>query len=763
MTRLVVPLACAFALSCAALASADTVGTITGTAVREGHAVAGIAVHLTGDRLTLTVRTDGTGRFAFARVPFGRYTVRADIDGRIASADVDVASGVVSVVRLAPEPALKTIGAVSGGTRGVHETPVSENALLPKAIATLPRGDSLNGLVESVPGVVRFSYDEPVAHGYHGLTYELDGAPVPQSTSANFSELIDPRNVQAVDVFTGAFPAEYGGSRMGAVVNVVTRPPDLSGPPAGTLTIGAGSYGTAEGRLNETFHVGATGVSLSANESRSNRGLDAPTTDSGLRHDAANLSDQFVRVVAPAGHGNLLAVDLSNQFAGYQIPINTNPADPNNALVSAPGTGDVQREYDRFASASFTHTSADGLGDVQVVPWVRSSRIAYDGDLPLDVLATLPDPATGAAVFQNGLRQDQRATTVGLRASLTRSSEIHAFKAGLDISRETYSNAGFIELADAAGEQRTDVVATGALVGAYLQDRWDLGPHFAVNYGLRFDRSTGFTGGSQLSPRLEVNYSFDRATVFHAYAGRLYAAPSLEDTRQDAIVTQTTSDAHPPYDLKPERDNYVEFGLAHTFHPGFSLYANAWQRNVVNVLDTTQLLNTPLFAVFNNAIGHANGLELRVQGDSLRDNFYLSTTLSESLAGGISGSTFLFPPNEPSNLTLNPEDHDQAVAINAAYTHRFGADHAIYTTLEPEFGTGYPVTFQTGGSGRLPNHLIVNAALGRLASTKANRLGIGVVAENIFNHQYLIKVNNGFNTTQWAAGRRIVFRLTAAL
>ena len=193
------------------------------------------------------------------------------------------------------------------------------------------------------------------------------------------------------------------------------------------------------------------------------------------------------------------------------------------------------------------------------------------------------------------------------------------------------------------------------------------------------------------------------------------------------------------------------------------MYYNAWQRNVVNVLDTTQLLNTPLFAVFNNAIGHANGLELRVQGDSVRDSFYLSTTLSQSLAGGISGSTFLFPPDQVSDLTLNPEDHDQSVAVNAAYTHRFAADHSLYVTLEPEYGTGYPVTFEDGSDGRLPTHLIVNAAFGRLANAKTQRLGIGVIAENLFNHQYLIKVNNGFNTTQWSPGRRIVVRLSAAL
>ncbi len=762
MSRFVMPAACALVVAWAAPAFADSVGSISGTVSRDGHGVAQSVVHLYGDRFAQAVTTDRNGHFTFARVPFGRYSLHTNVGGASAVADADVATGAVTTVNLVADVAVKTIGQVSGGTRGVRGTPVSENAILPGTIATLPRGDSLNALVESVPGVVRFSYDEPVAHGYHGLTYELDGAPLPQSTSSNFSELIDPRNVQAVEVFTGAFPAEYGGQRMGAVVNVISRPPVLTGPPAGAITLGAGSYGTAEARLNESFHIGSAGFSFSANEVRTNRGLDAPTPDSELTHDQSNLSDQFLRVVAPAGHGNQFAFDLSNQYAGYQIPINTHPNDPNNAFVSLPGTDDVQREYDRFFSASFTHVSNDGLGSLLVVPWLRSSRIAYEGDIPNDVLATLPD-GNGGVLLQNGLQQDQRVNNLGLRASVSRSSDIHAFKAGIDVSREQYSDSGFIELANGAGSQTSDVAQAGTLFGAYLQDRWALGQRIAINYGLRFDYSTGFVRAAQLSPRVEVNYSFDRATIFHAYFGRLYAAPALEDTRRDAVVTQTTADANPPYDLKPEHDSYVEFGIAHTYHPGLSLYANAWQRNVVNVLDTTQLLNTPLFAVFNNSIGHANGLELRVQSDTLRDSFYLSTTLSESLAGGISGSTFLFAPDAVSNLTLNPEDHDQAVAINGAYTHRFAADHSLYVTLEPEYGTGYPVTFEDGSAGRLPEHLIVNAAFGRFSDAKSHRLGLNVIAENLLNHQYLIKVNNGFNTTQWAAGRRIVVRLTTAL
>ncbi|HMC48201.1 MAG TPA: TonB-dependent receptor, partial [Caballeronia sp.] len=332
---------------------------------------------------------------------------------------------------------------------------------------------------------------------------------------------------------------------------------------------------------------------------------------------------------------------------------------------------------------------------------------------------------------------------------------------GADISRETFNDNGFFALADGT-QQSNSVTTTGTLFGAYLEDRWALGQRFAINGGLRYDHSTGFVGGALLSPRFEINYAPERATIFHAYYGRIYAAPALEDTRRDAVITQTVNGALPAYDLKPELDHYVEFGFAHTFAPGLTMYANAWQRNSYNVLDTTQLANTPLFAVFNNAIGHANGLELRVAGNNPKNTFFLSASLSSALAGGVSGSTFLFDPSSVSDMTLNPEDHDQSVTIEGAFTHHFGSDRSIYATIAPQFGTGYPVTFQDGTGGRLPAHLTVDASLGREPDRATHRIGVQLAGENIFNRQYLIKVNNGFNTTQWATGRRVVLRLSAA-
>jgi len=738
-------------VSTVAPARADVVGLVRGTLTRADHRpLAHVTVTLFGDRTTQTAVTGDDGRFAFARVPFGRYILRAAGPDGAALATVDVASDAVVDVALV---ATAVIGKTSATTTSVRGTPVSENAFGARRLAALPRNDRLDAIVEQVPGVVRFSYDEPVAHGFHGLSYELDGAPLPQSTSSNFAQLVDPRNAQAIEIFTGAFPAEFGGSRQGAIVNVISGGTEQAA--GGALTLGAGEQGSSDARLVEHLSAGRAQFSLALNSRRTNRGLDAPSLDA--EHDASATSDQFLRVALPMGERDLLAADFSNQYASFQIPINTTFA-PSSPFVAAPGTDDVQREYDRFASLSFTHTSKDGNGYVRVVPWARWNRVAYDGDLDHDVLASVV-AADGSLTPQNGVRQDRSAAYAGLRASAFRASDRHALKIGVDTLVENLSSKVLIRLAGAA-DFNDNAAAKGTQTGAYIEDKWTPARGLAVNAGLRYDHSTGYVAGSQLSPRLEINDEIAPDTVLHAYYGRLYAAPGLEDVRRDAVVTQTASTAAPVYDLRPERDTYVEFGIARTFRPGLRGYLNVFDRTAVNVLDTTQLANTPLFAVFNNAIGRDRGAELRLDATSARVDAGVSLTFSRAEAAGVSGGTFLFDPSAQANLTLQPEDHDQHWAGNAFYTRHLGADLKTFATLQAEYGTGFPTQFENG-QGRLPAHWIVDASFGRAADRAAKRLGYTLSVDNLLDHRYLIKVNNGFNTTQWNAPRRIVLRLTA--
>jgi len=108
-----------------------------------------------------------------------------------------------------------------------------------------------------------------------------------------------------------------------------------------------------------------------------------------------------------------------------------------------------------------------------------------------------------------------------------------------------------------------------------------------------------------------------------------------------------------------------------------------------------------------------------------------------------------------------PEDHDQGNTLNTAYTWNLGNGGAHFATLQTTYGSGYPVQFENG-NGRLPVHWELGASYGQNATTKRG-FGWEIQGTNLLNHQYLIKLNNGFNTTQFAAGRQIIFKVTAPL
>jgi hypothetical protein len=65
------------------------------------------------------------------------------------------------------------------------------------------------------------------------------------------------------------------------------------------------------------------------------------------------------------------------------------------------------------------------------------------------------------------------------------------------------------------------------------------------------------------------------------------------------------------------------------------------------------------------------------------------------------------------------------------------------------------------GQGRLPTHLTFDGVIGR--SPGHHTVGFAVGAENVLGHAYILKIANGFNTTQWAQGFRAFAKLTAPL
>jgi outer membrane receptor protein involved in Fe transport len=726
--------------------SAGTLGAIRGTVYNDAaQPVVNAAVDAqNGEGTKQSTTTDSAGQYAFPRLVFDTYTVTVTAAGLAMQHGVaTVTSG--TVITLDFHLSRKKLANVVAVAKAGH--PVSVAILTPQMIQTLPDNAKLAHVTQTVPGVVPFSYDEPVARGFHGISYQIDGVPVPDTTSSSFSEVLDPRDVGSLEVYTGSFPAEFGGSRMGGMVNIVTKRPSSNG---GDIVLTGGNYASGGTQISDQFGGDALKGYVSLNLLRSDRGLDTPTPDPPV-HDAASSSNEFIRFTYEPDKRDSWALHFSNQLATFQIPIDTNPS---SASFTPAGTDDNQYEYNTYANIIFNRLSADGQGYLEIAPWYNRTQVKF-----------FPDPANDlASVAAASTFQDRAGTYYGLTTAWFRTDPKDNIKTGFTAYTESFASVFNIQFIDTTGMlQRFEdnVTQTGTNFGIYAEDKRILSPAFTANVGLRYDRSTGFTSGNQVSPRFELDYqTTNPADVVHFYYGRLYAAPALEDTRRSAVVVSGETGL-PVYDLKPETDSIYEFGFSHQMTPTSRWYANYWARAVANVLDTTQIGSTPIFTIFNSTTGRAQGVEFSFSGQlpSNGDSYYVSYGLSESLASGISGGTFLFSPAALQGANgFAFEDHDQTNTLNAGYTWRFTSDRSEYISVQTEYGSGFPVQFENG-PGRLPAHWTLNASYGRLAT--AGHLGYQLQATNITNNQYLIKLNNGFNTTQYARGLQVTGQITA--
>ena len=803
MSRFITALVAALAIFSYALPSAAAVsGLVRGTVTLDGKPVAHATVVLEGEGSKFTTQTGADGGYVFSQVPFGQYRLTASIKGTPeVHADVSLAGGAVATIDLPLSQLRQIAQTVVTAHAGAASNPPSVHQIDRSQIQTSPVQNSLDQTLATLPGVVPFSYNEPVINGFHGVSYNIDGAPLPLATTSNFAEIVDPKIIDSLELYTGAIPAEYGGDRMGGVVNIITtRPNDVPEGIYGTVEGGIGNQSQGIGEFSTSARFGQSEAFLDANTQSTARGLDAPTFDA--IHDNSSQSDQFFRFITQLTPRSTLAFDYSNQLAIFQIPINTDPNNPYDPITTPASTDDVQREYDRFSNVNWTNISRDGNGIFQVIPWWRSTRINYDGDLPNDVQGITPNfsadtppctqcpqpnDASEGQLHNVGLLSNTYAAYVGLRLSDFRATKNHAWKVGVNVNRENLSAGQAFACYYAEGCGATsgthaepyylfgapEQTQAGSQIGVYGQDTWSIDKYVKFNYGLRYDHSTGYTSGWMFSPRLGLNVWDGGKNTAHVFYGRFYAAPLLEDVRQDCVLLQGCTGL-PVYNLQPERDSYFETGLDHQFNSQLSGSFNIFRKTSVNILDTTQLLDTPLFAVFNNAIGVDNGAELRFQERTQNGNlWWLTLTYSGSYAACVSGSTFLFPPNTnepgvPCVAQLSPEDHDETVVSSTAYTWRFGNDRRWFATLQGNYGSGFPVAFESANAnlqGRLPAHTTFDLAAGRnITAGRAGQdtgLGIQLIVNNILNDQYVIKVANGFNTTQISNSRSFLLRLAA--
>jgi len=220
-------------IATATVSFAQTDGKISGTVTSQinSQPVPNASVQIT--QLQRSVETDEQGKYEFAGIPAGRYTLVTHIDGfadQVRSIVVTESSNIITdfALKISALQAEVTVTA-SGSEESVFESFQSVNSVGSTRILE-QASTSIGEVLEREAGVGKRSFgpgaSRPVIRGFDGdrVLVLQDGGRNGSlgSQSADHGEPIDTMNLERLEVIKGPATLLYGSNAIGGVVNAVT-------------------------------------------------------------------------------------------------------------------------------------------------------------------------------------------------------------------------------------------------------------------------------------------------------------------------------------------------------------------------------------------------------------------------------------------------------------------------------------------------------------------------------------------------------------
>ena len=794
------------------VAWSGTEGSITGTVFdNQGVAVSGATVQVLvsggkqGAQEIAKTTSSATGEYQFFPLTFGDYEVSAQLQGFAPySAPVHVTSGAATQVDIHLElqtTSKEMVLEVKAKKHLIqHSASVSNTEIGKDQIATLPEGGeiSLPKLLSSTtPGAVQGPFGQTFFRGNHAnIQYQIDGVQLPDSPSNTFGQAFSPRNIDHMEVITGGIPAEYG-ERLAAVVNIVTK--SGTEKTEGEAEVNYGSYNTVSPHLllGGSNDSGKFHYFLSGNYNRTDRGLDTPEPESidnqkqggtDAVHDQASGNNEFLKMDWLADNSNKFSFVLFNSESSFQIPNYPSKFQPTDPLFQ-PGfvnqfgnaasynftpsvTNDTQFEANMYAQAVWKHTFSE-RSFLQLAPYWKYSAIAVNND-PGNDLATSPsgglaqyfpnDSSGNPTSSPSSFAESKHVHNVGLKGDYTlRPDDQNLLKTGfqLQASRAVGSISVQTDLATPAVTDSSP--DNGFFESVYLQDDYTISKPLILNAGIRYDATQFAFGGvnpkdSSIQPRIGLNYLVSDTTKLHVFYGKLFQPAPVENLRDTFVNTGGTL---APYDIKAEKDDYWETGVAQQLGGQQVALLNVYYKNATNMLDDAQLLNTSIAQPYNFAKGYAYGVELSLKGQITSDwsdyaNYSYEIAKGQSISGGI----FAFPAGTTFDPGYQFLDHVQVHTANTGVTY---VKNHFWWTTQGLFGSG--LRTGDGNSKSLPSHFSADTTVGYEfhGNSWLSKFKLSGDVLNVLDNRYPITVANGFNGSHYAAGREIFLRLSKEL
>jgi outer membrane receptor protein involved in Fe transport len=621
--------------------------------------------------LEARAETDAEGRFEIEDLPLGTYTLTVSHPGYLEQS-VDglrvVASRPTEVIfRLLPSKGIvESVVVTPSRYRLYGEDPAGGRTLTRETIERIPNlADNPNRVVARLPGVA----NEDLSSSLHirggdddELLVLLDGmelyAPYHFEPHLTLFTVLNSRALESMDVFTGAFPASYGG-RMGGVLDISS-----SVPSRGRSTELGVSFINAHLISEGTFSGG--------------RGQWLAALRRGYLDIILDLVGEDSKEVDPS-YGDLFA--KAGRWLSERHRLTGSVLYAANDFRFLEEDGHKRQEIDGSQSNAYAWLTLDSAWSRKFLgrailygghldrETVQSDFVAYERDAWADDFRT-----TRLA----GLKLDG-SLRLSERQYLTVGAEGRWLEGDYDVkSYSEVSDFRFTEGGPPIVTERSALFTRrGWDLRAYLSDRIRLAPTVTAELGLRWDRQTYTGEGGQLSPRVNLLWEPGPRDSLRAAWGGFRQAQGIHELHVRDGLNEF---------LPAQETRSVVLGYERRFTGGFRVGVEAYRKEMSSLWTRFENLFHPRKGIPETSPdrvmvlpeeGRASGVEISLRGaEGRRFEWWLGYTRSttEDLIEG----------------RWVPRSWDQPHALTFSLNYRLGARWNL--NASGIYHSGWPTT-----------------------------------------------------------------------
>ncbi len=636
-----------------------------------------------------------------------------------------------------------------------------------KDIEILPKGNNneVADVLLTVPSVVYGALKQThIRQDHANQQFRIDGIPIPDTVTGAFADIVPPRAWERADIILGGMEAQYG-NKTALVVDITSK--SGTKPGFGSLQMFGGSFETVNpsleygGAIGEKFRYYILDSYVTTN-----RGIEPPTLGKTNFHNQSEKNNTYLRGDYQMDNRNNFSWIFLSSVAKYQIP--TTPSleanadvltllqtqDPTFNPVPSQAVDQSQKENNQYSQLVLRH-DLNASNFFSLGTYFRRGYANFSTD-PLNALSYAND-----VVDAQTANQKRVAYSGGVRLDYTWvPTTEHLVKTGFQIDYTNANNTAQIFAFDTSTGAPVSPVITREASNRniqwreefWMQDQWSPNDHWTFNLGLRYDQIQGFYNEGQVSPRIGATYRYNQSNVFHAYYGRLFTPPNVEQIAFTNLNTEdTTAQPEDPTGFRPraERAHYFEVGSYHAITQYVTLELTGYYKLSHFLSDAGQFGTTPLLNFFAFNYGWQRGIDgaLKVQfTDNLSGRG--NVAWGQCKGYGLQSGQYLLDQAEIDDINSNGGvwcDHSQFMTSSAVLSYRI----LERTTVNGQMLYGYGLrTAEEGArtnSSHVSSYTVYNASITHVIPLPwdQQKLLLGFDIINMFDQKYFYNSGEG--------------------